>query len=942
MEPRFGHDFSQVRLHTDARAAESARAVNARAFTVGRNVVFASGTYVPNTPDGRRLLAHELTHTLQQRDTHDAVSAPLRITAPNDSHEDEADNIARGVRGDVAPEHSAAGERDAAPVSVTQTGAQIARQSVWPFDDTPQDRLEEAKGLLLKLQEGNLRRLISVGTVIELNSTDGSPAKYFSLETAWHKIQGGVLLNESSFEIKEVSQPDPKARKIVIGGAMTAADMALILYRENKKLVWEEMDRRRLEASVAGVHPSKAQYVQEMVDAVVSRNKDMLWMSEQLKSAGATVTIPLVLQEDYSAAYTKVFIEAIVRKELGPSTKFKANEAGGAAIRSAIEGGEIVTHTHEKYRDYFGKDWDKRYEEWAKQNPELVKKNAELALKAEQARKKEEGMKALVERLNRVDPNSSEADALIELVDSMMPLLDAGDQLSLVDSANQGLERLLGPFGFRTVYGVAVGGLQRDRLEYALGNFMVMKPAQRAQLRKDPFAAQRSGIQTFPTAAELEAEDRLVAVRTLPDGTLHVGPLSEFREATEQNRINHALEQLEAIRNSGPGSLVGRIFGGEEGAALGAMADTFLMVRAPMKARQTVRTQISTGWRSTGGGGSLASPTPLEPLAIRERAGARAPIPPPVPRVVPAASVATGPTPAPTVTTTPPVTTTSTAKTPPPVTTTSTAKTPPPVTTTSTTKTPPPVTTTSTTKTTSPAKTPPQASVLQTEPPPAPLRQQLRQNLEAAVNKIYKDIADVSAAKGRVQRQLESINEQLKTASKEDRGRLIEVREKLKRYQEESLGSGADLGQKLLEAKELLRGNESDYFKALTSAASKKSEYVSVKNRKVDEVFKTTDTDLEVEHIYPRSKIWNLPGFVERLSWRQQIAVFNYAKNLKLMPAIANLARSNIPYRSLPRKIWSRFTSDESVITKLSNIEDEVQRDIEAMIKDPSLIPLSD
>src|SRR5712691_7910193 len=66
MEPRFGHDFSQVRVHTDARAAESARAVNALAYAVGHDVVFGTGQYTPGTSEGQRLLAHELTHVVQQ------------------------------------------------------------------------------------------------------------------------------------------------------------------------------------------------------------------------------------------------------------------------------------------------------------------------------------------------------------------------------------------------------------------------------------------------------------------------------------------------------------------------------------------------------------------------------------------------------------------------------------------------------------------------------------------------------------------------------------------------------------------------------------------------------------------------------------------------------------------------------------------------------------
>lgn len=61
------HDFSQVHIHTDAQAAESARAVNALAYTVGQHLIFGTGQYAPGTTAGNRLLAHELTHTIQQR-----------------------------------------------------------------------------------------------------------------------------------------------------------------------------------------------------------------------------------------------------------------------------------------------------------------------------------------------------------------------------------------------------------------------------------------------------------------------------------------------------------------------------------------------------------------------------------------------------------------------------------------------------------------------------------------------------------------------------------------------------------------------------------------------------------------------------------------------------------------------------------------------------------
>lgn len=66
MEPRFNADFSAVRVHADANARELARSVNAHAFTVGSNVAFAAGQYAPNAEAGKRLLAHELTHVVQQ------------------------------------------------------------------------------------------------------------------------------------------------------------------------------------------------------------------------------------------------------------------------------------------------------------------------------------------------------------------------------------------------------------------------------------------------------------------------------------------------------------------------------------------------------------------------------------------------------------------------------------------------------------------------------------------------------------------------------------------------------------------------------------------------------------------------------------------------------------------------------------------------------------
>ena len=65
-EPRFGQDFSNVKIHTDSVAAKSAQSINALAYTTGNNIVFNQGQYSPNTESGQRLMAHELTHVVQQ------------------------------------------------------------------------------------------------------------------------------------------------------------------------------------------------------------------------------------------------------------------------------------------------------------------------------------------------------------------------------------------------------------------------------------------------------------------------------------------------------------------------------------------------------------------------------------------------------------------------------------------------------------------------------------------------------------------------------------------------------------------------------------------------------------------------------------------------------------------------------------------------------------
>lgn len=107
MERAFGADFSGVRIHVDARADDMSQAIGARAFATGKDVFFRQGEYNPGSSSGRELLAHELTHVVQQ--TGDGVHAKMTVSQPSDPLEVEAEHTARAV---IAAEHAPAPPAD--------------------------------------------------------------------------------------------------------------------------------------------------------------------------------------------------------------------------------------------------------------------------------------------------------------------------------------------------------------------------------------------------------------------------------------------------------------------------------------------------------------------------------------------------------------------------------------------------------------------------------------------------------------------------------------------------------------------------------------------------------------------------------------------------------------------------------------------------------------
>jgi Domain of unknown function (DUF4157) len=143
MESRLGHDFSDVRVHTDGAAHQSAKSVNAHAYTVGSNIVFQRDKYNPTSTDGQTMLAHELTHVVQQR-SGPVDGAPaaggIRVSDPSDRFEREASANAERVMS--GPSSSVA--------AVSPSGPAVQRQDA---PEEEKDEEETAQGSFVQRDE---------------------------------------------------------------------------------------------------------------------------------------------------------------------------------------------------------------------------------------------------------------------------------------------------------------------------------------------------------------------------------------------------------------------------------------------------------------------------------------------------------------------------------------------------------------------------------------------------------------------------------------------------------------------------------------------------------------------------------------------------------------------------------------------------------------------
>ncbi len=203
-EPRFGYDFSAVRVHADARAAGTAAALNARAYTAGRNIVFASGEYAPGSDAGRRLLAHELAHVLQQSGSPASVPAIQRqpsgtVFTPGDMH----DHQPSGKWSEVQKNPNS-GDAENAVCSVFEPATVMEIAMLKEFGDKPIARehldwyLEDGGGKDFK-EDANLKAMLQSDTGVQKVIATQLPSTAISGGTT----SGHLRIDQTDYQVQD-------------------------------------------------------------------------------------------------------------------------------------------------------------------------------------------------------------------------------------------------------------------------------------------------------------------------------------------------------------------------------------------------------------------------------------------------------------------------------------------------------------------------------------------------------------------------------------------------------------------------------------------------------------------------------------------------------------------------------------------------------------------
>jgi hypothetical protein len=283
MESRLGVDLGRVRIHADAQAARSAEAVEALAYTVGDDVVFAAGAYSPRTPDGQRLLAHELAHVVQQGGGARAPAltpAPPRVARKTSSKAPKPKPLEVALKGDDDAVRALTDRNDWDRIVVKP--AEAATLLIHLLDGATVTEDERAGLLIL---EKEVRQLDLDATVRELDKQD----RFEQLLDDYHGAEYRELLELLSENIQTktvtavyldafiamwwVREHEERAIVVLLERTSPADLVDLLLAKDRLSELRDAIDneepRRRYETVVAGANEEHGEQLKTRVSAIL-------------------------------------------------------------------------------------------------------------------------------------------------------------------------------------------------------------------------------------------------------------------------------------------------------------------------------------------------------------------------------------------------------------------------------------------------------------------------------------------------------------------------------------------------------------------------------------------------------------------------------------------------------------------------------------------------
>ncbi|MDJ0582121.1 DUF4157 domain-containing protein [Crocosphaera sp.] len=220
MERHFGYDFSKVRVHTDSRAASASRELNAEAFTVGQNIFFGNGRYAPESTSGRQLLAHELTHTIQQTSTpvlrsNHSPESQTSFNQRNDSSQNEGVSASHAMAQNAPLARKAISQGDFGTqhlISLRRNSPQVSQPSAFSLESSAPPKATTVSEPSLKSEATGDKAAVAPKTEPQSTSTEVNKDETVPKEGVQEKLKDTKQAPSSPDEapVSEVAVESPE------------------------------------------------------------------------------------------------------------------------------------------------------------------------------------------------------------------------------------------------------------------------------------------------------------------------------------------------------------------------------------------------------------------------------------------------------------------------------------------------------------------------------------------------------------------------------------------------------------------------------------------------------------------------------------------------------------------------------------------------------------